>query len=149
MLPAHWFLPGDSALFKRGQVYVGSMTIWASGTTGQPLLIGAYGEGSKPIITGFTIVSDWSQLRSGIYQATSSSYPARLNVVVVDDVMQGMGRMPKLSASNGGYWKIDSHSGNTAIDSANLDGQQSFVGGELVMRKIQWIMDRFSIDSQS
>src|SRR5438094_4151506 len=58
--------PGDSVLFKRGETFYGQLDIGQSGTATAPIVISAYGSGAKPILTGFTTVSDWASLGSGI-----------------------------------------------------------------------------------
>ena len=52
-------LPGDSVLFKRGEVFYGSIYLTKSGTASQPIVIGAYGTGVKPVISGFTAITSW------------------------------------------------------------------------------------------
>lgn len=42
--------PGDQILFKAGGVWTGSLTIKNSGAPGNPIVVGSYGEGPKPII---------------------------------------------------------------------------------------------------
>ncbi len=42
------FSPGDSILFKRGQVWFNTLWISAQGTEEQPVYFGAYGDGGKP-----------------------------------------------------------------------------------------------------
>ncbi len=42
--------PGDSLLFKRGCKWTGTLKANWRGTSSQPILIGAYGSGNKPII---------------------------------------------------------------------------------------------------
>ena len=42
--------PGDQILFKRGDVWNGSITAKDSGTKGSPIVYGAYGTGEKPKI---------------------------------------------------------------------------------------------------
>jgi hypothetical protein len=44
--------PGDSVLFKRGDRFVGHLVVNGSGTPGQVITIGAYGEGEQPVLTG-------------------------------------------------------------------------------------------------
>ena len=46
------FKPGDQAFFKRGDVFTGSFTLRGSGTSAEPVIFGAYGEGSKPRLEG-------------------------------------------------------------------------------------------------
>ena len=42
---------GDSLLFKRGETFKGPFSIYSSGTAGNPITIGAYGDGERPIIS--------------------------------------------------------------------------------------------------
>ena len=44
--------PGDQVLLQRGASFSGKLAIWRSGTAGSPITIGAYGTGSKPVVTG-------------------------------------------------------------------------------------------------
>ncbi len=46
------FEPGDSILFKRGEVWHEHLVIKNSGRQGKPITFGAYGSGNKPVITG-------------------------------------------------------------------------------------------------
>jgi hypothetical protein len=46
------FLPGDIILFKRDVVYYGSVSLSGSGIPGQPITLGAYGSGKRPVIEG-------------------------------------------------------------------------------------------------
>ena len=49
------FLPGDSVLFNRGEVFYGSITITKSGSASLPIVFAAYGVGAKPEISGLKI----------------------------------------------------------------------------------------------
>jgi hypothetical protein len=44
------FEPGDKILFKRGHRYQGSLHLKGSGKAGQPITLGAYGTGRRPVI---------------------------------------------------------------------------------------------------
>jgi len=48
------FSPGDTILFKRGQIWYEMLDIDWSGAEGNPIIFGAYGTGSRPIISGAT-----------------------------------------------------------------------------------------------
>src|ERR1044072_2632286 len=52
--------PGDIILFKRDEVFDGSLLITRSGSLTLPITFGAYGSGAKPVINGFTSLSDWT-----------------------------------------------------------------------------------------
>jgi hypothetical protein len=46
------FLPGDSILFKRGEVWKERLSFTSSGTSNNNIIIGAYGTGNLPVIDG-------------------------------------------------------------------------------------------------
>ncbi len=46
------FKPGDSILFKRGDIWRGQLIPKTSGATGNYIYFGSYGEGEKPLILG-------------------------------------------------------------------------------------------------
>jgi Right handed beta helix region len=55
---ASTFLPGDSILFRRGDVWYGtSMVAPSSGASGAPITFGAYGSGANPTIKGSTFLT--------------------------------------------------------------------------------------------
>lgn len=53
------FKPGEHILFKRGGLWHGRLEIRSSGSKGNPITFGAYGEGDKPILIGRGSVSGW------------------------------------------------------------------------------------------
>lgn len=46
------FQPGDSILFKAGQSWTGTIKPQGSGSSGNPIVIGMYGSGSRPALNG-------------------------------------------------------------------------------------------------
>jgi len=50
---AQTFLPGDSVLFKRGDVWNESLTPPSSGSSGNAIAFDAYGTGAAPNLTGY------------------------------------------------------------------------------------------------
>jgi hypothetical protein len=50
------FLPGDSVLFKRGDVWNESLAPASSGSSGNPISFDAYGTGAAPNLTGYYAV---------------------------------------------------------------------------------------------
>jgi len=53
------FQPGEHVLFRRGGIWRGMLDISSSGSVGNPITFGAYGEGSKPIFTGRGSIVGW------------------------------------------------------------------------------------------
>ena len=60
------FQPGDSILFKRGDVWNESLVPASSGSSGNPITFDAYGTGAPPNLTGYYVVPSTAwQLVSG------------------------------------------------------------------------------------
>ena len=137
--------PGDNVFFKRGDTFYGTITVSTSGMSGSPITYGAYGSGAKPIITGFSNVTSWTNLGGNIWESTNavSSLPYT-NIVVINGMSTQMGRYP-----NTGYLTYQSHVGNTSITSSSLAGSLNWTGAEVVMKKAKWAIERSTINNQS
>lgn len=144
------FKAGDQILFQRGSVFYGSLTIKYSGTSGSPIVFGAYGTGENPMISGFTAVASWNNLGSNIWESTSAvTALSAVNMVAVNGENTPMGRYPNSSDTNGGYLSFQSHVGNTSITSSSLSGTPDWTGAEVVVRPVRWILNRRKILSQA
>jgi len=132
------FNSGDRVLFKRGQSFYGQLVPQSSGMT-----FDAYGGGANPIITGGTVLSSWTDLGGGIYEASLSVNPTN---VVIGGVQRSRGRTP-----DAGWWNIDSktHSAPNATITANELNGLSFNGATVVTRKNRWIIDNDVINSHT
>jgi formylglycine-generating enzyme required for sulfatase activity len=64
------YKPGDSILLKRGDTWNEELAPKGNGTPGQPIIIGSYGEGAKPIIDR----EDYTKDLFGIYLADQGGY---------------------------------------------------------------------------
>ena len=106
--------PGDRILFKKGDKFYGKIIISKSGISGSPITIGAYGTGDKPIITGFTEITSWTDEGGGIYSAALNS-EALTNMVVIGGKQYAMGRWPDY-----GYNIFESASSNKSITDNGL-----------------------------
>ncbi|OGQ81298.1 MAG: hypothetical protein A2289_08725 [Deltaproteobacteria bacterium RIFOXYA12_FULL_58_15] len=140
--------PGDAILFRRGDTWKGTITPPASGAAGSPVMYGAYGAygtGAKPVITGFTPVTSWTNKGDNIWESASPvSSLSRMNMVLIDGVNTPMGRTP-----NEGYFHYQSHSDDFHITSSDLTGDPDWTGAELAVNNNQWTTMRCSITAQS
>jgi parallel beta-helix repeat protein len=136
--------PGDSVLFKRGETFYGAIQVKISGNSASQVVFGAYGSGAKPIISGFTVLSQWSSLGGGIYQSSCTACSVSDNLVVMNGAVQPIGRYP-----NSGYLAYQSHSGNSSITSSSMTGSNNWTGAEVVVRANHWILNRNPITSVS
>ncbi len=54
------FQPGDSILFRRGEIWKETLEVPSSGNAFQPIVFGSYGEGDLPILTGVDVYEGWN-----------------------------------------------------------------------------------------
>lgn len=138
--------PGDNIYFKRGDIFYGSIIVLKSGTLTLPISFGAYGTGNKPLITGFSILSTWSLVGNGIYQATTNGISNTVNMVTVNNKPQPIGRYPNSTDVNGGYLNFQSSTSNSITDS-KLSTMPNWAGAELVIKKDRHVIERWPVIS--
>ncbi|MBL0356919.1 MAG: right-handed parallel beta-helix repeat-containing protein [Chitinophagaceae bacterium] len=140
---------GDSILFRRGDTFLGAITVNKSGTSVKPIVISAYGTGAKPVISGFVTASSWTAVGNGVYQALYSGAKSTLNMVTLNNAPQALGRYPNADAANGGYLSYESFSGAASITDNELTSTTNWTGAEVVIRKKLWVLDRCKITAHS
>lgn len=149
------FFPGDQILFKRGETFVGSITVSQSGNSGNPITYGAYGSGANPVFNGLTSVTSWTNLGGNIWESSGavSTLPT-LKLVLINGVNTPMGSTPNRDAFYPflpNYFTIDSHTGTgngaTTITSSSLT--TNWAGADVVVRVNHWTLDKEPITSQS
>ncbi len=128
---------GDSILFKRGDVFEGAIIVTKSGAAFAPICFGAYGQGNKPVISGLVALWAWTSVGNGVYQSPCNSPATGL---ILNGIQQAMGRYP-----NKGYLSFESHNGTTSITDNQLTTAKDWTGGEVVIRKNRWTIDRNTI----
>ena len=140
--------PGDQVLFRRNDTFRGSLQIRQSGSADKPIVVDAYGSGSKPILAGSLPISNWTNIGTNIWQANCPDCGSEVTGLYRNAVALPLGRYPNLNDTNRGYLTIQSHR-----DKTQLTSQQGlstdWTGGEAVVRPFQWILDRAPITSQN
>ncbi|AKP50109.1 malectin domain-containing carbohydrate-binding protein [Cyclobacterium amurskyense] len=145
----NYLKPGDAILFNRGETFYGTLHISASGSASSPIKVGAYGSGAKPVITSLKTVSGWKSIGNGIYESTSSISTSTVQVLLINGEAHELGRYPNSDVANEGYLNIEDVSGNYLLSSSELGGSPDWNGGEVVIKKNQWIIDTHQISSHS
>jgi len=146
------FKPGDKILFKSGDTFYGTIKIARSGTASDPIIIGSYGTGGKPVITGFTIISSWTNTGNGIYSTplTCESSP---EMVAINGTQYAKGRWPNSSVwpESQTWATIDSFTGVTSLTDAELAATGiNWTGAELVVRNsTRNIISKYPVTNQS
>lgn len=128
---------GDTILFKKGDTFTAGLTLSAGVTIDQ------YGATGYATLTGFKTLTGWvQQPNPNIWAVQDASFGSTLNMLTVDGTFQPRGRMPKA-----GYNTYTANTGNTSIYDATQAG--SYVGGEVVIRKNRFSLDRAPITAMS
>ncbi|MCG6189071.1 right-handed parallel beta-helix repeat-containing protein, partial [Maribellus maritimus] len=134
--------PGDQILFNRGDQWVGTLTINVSGSSGNPIVFGAYGTGEKPKIYNSTAVSGWSVYSGNIYRASISAQS--IDRVFINDNPVRSARYP-----NSGYFKISSVNSSTQFKSTAINGEIDYSGSVIVFRDKEWSTSTSTVTSSS
>jgi hypothetical protein len=134
---------GDNILFRKGDIWHGTITVSRAGSSGNPITIGSYGTGEKPIITGFTDIGSWTVHSGSVYRTTVSSPENQTNMVVIDGQPVGMGRYPDNT------WLSYTAATSTTIYDATLPDSPNWTGAEVVINKEYWITERCNITGHS
>jgi len=137
--------PGDSILFKRGDLFSGHAVLTASGAADHFICFSSYGEGELPVISGLVSLEEWVLIGGNIWEAQCPSFGQMVSNLLIQGVPQQMGRYPNSDESNGGYLPIESHTGNQTISNTNLNGIVDWTGGEAIIRIRRFTMDRIGI----
>ena len=135
---------GDSVLFKCGDTFYGTLTPKTNGVS-----FSSYGTGAKPIITGLTTISSFTNLGNNIWEAIVPGGLATLNMVIINGVLTPMGRYPNANTANGGYNTYESFVNNYSITDNQLTSSPNFTGADLVVRKADFATARTIITSHS
>ena len=144
--------PGESVLLERGAIFPGSLNLnGVRGEAGRPVRLGSYCEGAAPLISGFTPLADWREVRSNVWETDCPDCPAEqqdLNLLRLSGELQPLARWPNADADNEGYLTYDSFSNRTELRDDKLAGVD-WSGAEVVVRTRPWILDRVSVLSSA
>ncbi|WP_018613837.1 right-handed parallel beta-helix repeat-containing protein [Segetibacter koreensis] len=141
--------PGDHILFKRGETFYGSITLKKSGTPDMPIVFSTYGTGEKPVITSLVNLTNWTPTAGykGVYESSDASLGKSVSILLVNNVLQQLGRYPNADAPNKGYLTIKSHNSNISITDNELPPTPNWTGAQLVIRMARWKLDKEQIIS--
>lgn len=142
------FVPGDSIVFKCGEVFRGELIITKSGTSNAKIYFGSYGTGAKPVINGASTVTNWITAGTNLWVADYSGTLSFFNNFIINGTSQQIGRFPNVDAAGGGYLTIDSFADSLQLTDEALQGY-NFTGGTAVVRVKLFILNEPVIQSHS
>ena len=152
-------IPGDQILFKRGEVWREQLTVPSSGSSGNPITIGAYGSGALPVINGANLLSSgWTQFSSTVWQASVTTRP---NQVFFNGVRgTPVASVAAINAASKWYWASNilyvysTSNPATAFTNPGIEASQRELkyfwkwkklcnNSEFEFTKLKWLWDRF------
>ena len=111
------------------------------GTASQPILIGSYGSGALPIISGAVQPTSWTQHQGTIWR---TSVPQTVKYVHVADQLMTLARFP-----NTGWLRNDNGSGTEINDAGLTQAAGYWNGAEVVVRSSNWSYDVAPVTSHT
>ncbi len=137
------FALNDVILFKRGDIFYGSITIRQHNLT-----YGAYGTGAKPIISGLTTVTGWVNRGGNIWEAPTTGVNATNNLILRDNKIQQIGRYPNADAPDKGYLTYTAAT-TSSITGPALSSTTNWTGAEVAIRIARWEILRKKVTAHS
>lgn len=141
--------PGDSVFFKCNDTFTGQLILSKSGNAARNIWFGSYGSGTRPVISGTTTVSNWTQTGTNIWEATCADAGTKVTNFFINGIPQQIGRWPNVTDPDKGYLSYESHSGTNQITDNQLTNAVNWAGAEAVVRRVRWILDRLTIQSHT
>jgi len=124
-------LPGDQFLFNKGDTFYGTVILSKSGALGNEIVVGSYGSGNLPVITGKKTITGWTQYSGNVYRAPVTDSIFHL---YAGNKLMTIARYP-----NTGFLKVDANISNTGIYDAALFHPPGFwVGSNIRLRTKNW-----------
>ncbi len=124
------FLPGDTILFKSGDIWNESLEINYSGNSTHPITFSSYGTGEKPLISGLIVLGDnWENIGGNIWRYNVSSLQSKkIRYLLLNGTNMNMSKMSPINnyADNGTRVSF--------IDSDLNGSSGDYVGSEVLMR---------------
>ncbi len=126
--------PGDSVLFKKGDVFFGELVCMYSGSKHSSIVYSTYGSGSMPILRGAITSNAFRLYKPNIYMADISE---PVKAVFMNNALQVLARFP-----NTGFNIMQGGMGNTIsfYDSSLTQTNQFWNGANIRFRTFDWEM---------
>jgi len=141
------FTTGNRLYFQRGEIWYGNLVAQGSGTSGARIIVSAYGTGAKPIITGFTGITTWTNTTGNIWESTAAaSTLSTCNIASINGGNYAKARLPKT-----GYYTIATTNGSTTITNSNITTSvvSANTGAQMVLRELMYVITANDITNVS
>lgn len=131
--------PGDVIGFKCGEIFKGSISITANGTSNDPIIFTHYGEGEKPILIGSEEITGWTLHSGNIYKAT---FATNINQLFINNVRVQEARYPEI-----GYANVDAAPTTSSLTCNALNDAINFSGASCLIHSSSYGLDKRTVIS--
>lgn len=143
------FLPGDSILFRRGDVWNESLAPGSSGSSGHPITFDAYGTGAPPNLTGYYAIaptaSAWQPVTGNAWKATLQPTYTGINFCLFGSIWG-----QKVSASTANLTaKWDFYIAGVYLYVYSSGNPDTFYGGESIVPMALTNVPVINVNNQS
>jgi parallel beta-helix repeat protein len=143
---------GTQVLFRRGSTFRGSLSLDAedSGTAAEPVVFSTYGAGAAPVLSAAVRLGGWTQSGSNRWSATCAQCPTSPSSLTVNGTPMSLARWPNATDGDGYRYFTGAVGNNVIVDDAlPAISSTNWVGAEMVVRSIAWVLDRLPVTSYS
>jgi parallel beta-helix repeat protein len=137
----HTFKAGDEILFECGERFIGELLIRNSGTAENPINIGSYSNGAKPVISGAINAANWISLNNGMFVGDISQ---KVYQLFADGKMKDLARIPAK-----GFYAIEAGDKRNLIDNQHLNLPYNLTGAMVRIRAVNWQYETAKVASHS
>jgi hypothetical protein len=135
---------GDSVYLKSGDVFQEPLILKFSGNSSAHVVYNIYSGSARAVISGFYTLTGGTRMgTSNVYEFYCPGLTSKTNMLVMDGVMQAMGRWPDT-----GYRTYQSITSTTITDST-LPSTPNWTGAYLVAHCEHYIIDTVLITNQA
>lgn len=135
------FVPGDSILFKCGDVFRGGFTFKDNGLAGDSIYISDYGHGNLPILTGAVYIKNWEKWNE-------NKYRAKFNTNEIKNMFLNGKQLSIARYPNQGFYKITNVNGKSGVTSDQLKEEDvDWTGAQILVRTNNWTWEHRLINS--
>lgn len=146
--------PGSRILFRRGDVFAGTLHLDArtpdgAGGADTGTRLGAYGDGPTPVLDGAEDLTGWEPTGPNRWTARCTTCDDEQPLVVLQGRLAPLARWPNADEGDG-YRYFTGQQGQSVVidDGLAASPTPSWVGAELVIRSVPWVLDRLPVATQ-
>ncbi|MEZ5407274.1 MAG: right-handed parallel beta-helix repeat-containing protein [Acidimicrobiales bacterium] len=145
--------PGSRILFRRGDVFAGTLRLPPARRTpadAGPPTLGAFGDGPAPVLDAAEDLTSWEPTGADQWTAHCTTCDDIQPLLLVEGRLAPLARWPNPDDGDGYRYVTAQEGQGVVIDDglAAASPTADWVGAELVIRSVPWVLDRLPVAAQ-